>query len=271
MPAALASAQRAQLSWALQWVFDVPDSDDELTDAQQLALNIVRRIGRLVRTAAVFSVGVILIRAGGQGRLSVGGNELSISGAWPLLIFVAFTAAHVYWAWYALDKMSEVGEQMDAQRRGRQLLRRVQTDAGWFLGGLMPRTDRIRPNSRVVRMDLRDPTTLISCGIALVVLVACLPWTVTKQGFALTGGATSAIVCAIAALAVVAVNWNAATTWIVTLSQLGLPPEQQWALNEGRALISAPVPQWLTSMTSMTFWAVVAAVVLIPLIVIFAR
>src|SRR5262249_16951808 len=128
------------------------------------------------QAAAVLAVAVIVVRATGQTKFGVAGSTVPLTGVWPLAVFAAFTAAHAYWAWYALEKMDDVRRGEDPQRRGQQLLRLVATDTGWFLGGLTARTERIRPGSSVVRMDLRDPTTLISYGVALLVFVACLPW-----------------------------------------------------------------------------------------------
>jgi hypothetical protein len=247
----------------------VPDGDNALTDAQQLVLNYVRRIARIAQAGALLAIAVILVRATGQGEISVAGTKIPLSGVWPLVVFAGFTAAHVYWTWYALEMMDEVRRQTDSEERGQELLRLVRTDTGWFLGGLMPRTDRIGPDSRVVHMDLRDPTTLISCGLALLVFVACLPWTVTKQDLALEGGTAHVIVFTVAAFAVVTINWSAASTWIVTLSQLGLPPALQWA-TEDVWVVSAPIEQWRLTQSRLRTWAIVVAVVLTPLVLIFA-
>jgi hypothetical protein len=210
----------------------VTDGDIPLTDAQQLVLNYVRRIGRMTQAAGILALAVILIRATGQGEITIGGSRIPVRGIWPVLVFGAFAAAHVYWMWFALDKMDDVRKEADAERRGQQLFRLVQTDAGWFLGGLLPRTDRIRPGSRIVRMEPRDPTALLSCGVALLVVIACLPWTVSNHALVLTGGVINLFVLAIAALIIIAINWTAGATWIVTLSQLGLPSEQQWAMDD---------------------------------------
>lgn len=156
---------------------------------------------------------VAVLKLTGSASFVWQGVEVETALSWvPLL---GFTLAHVYVAIIfvrATERLWEVGSAHDRIAA----YDHVTAKGGLFVRGMSARVEyRIYNNRwRVYDMSLRDPTTYVAVGSAVLVLVAVIP-------FQHEDSAVQAAL-AVVGVAIAFLNWRIGAVWITALSALTL-------------------------------------------------
>jgi hypothetical protein len=262
----------ASLSWSVSWERSVASligraMPIELSPDQKVVLGHLKAIGKILVVSGGVAIATILARLLGQDLLDSSVFKAPVRLAW--LFFLPATIAHVFWTRFALYKMSDIRHQDADQTAGKALVGEIRSGDSMFLRGLVPRTEGVRPGSRVVEMSHRDPTTWLAYGLVVLVVIAILPWQLKDGALRWDGGLARALTLAGVALVVVVVNWLAGTLWVVMLSQLTLATDKQWAFD--RLPFGSTVGiRWRSRLRIVQVLVVVTFLALLPFVLIAA-
>lgn len=230
----------------------------DLTGDQKLALGHFKMISKVLLSSGAIALLTVLVRILGQVDINSTYFKAPVDYAW--LYFAAASVAHAFWAFIAVQSL----EQVRAETHAKALFDEVRTSESLFLRGLIPRTEPTSHGSWAVRMSYRDPTTWISCGLALTVFFAILPWRI-EHGIHWDGSLKNTVTLAVTALVIVTANWLIGSVWAVALSQLALPHNEQQAFR--MVVISDPIgPRWFFRLSCLSILAVLALAILISVL-----
>jgi hypothetical protein len=155
-----------------------PEAKRVVTYAERVSATLA--LGGTVCTAA------ILGRAFGHDTIKV--QSFDIPLGYIAAVIGIGTVAHVFWSFFILkdlvkfQKLLQIKEgeippsESESRVSTQTLFDEIRTHKGLFLLGLVPRT--FRDGSSIAKMSLSDPTTWLSYGIALLTIIAILPWRV---------------------------------------------------------------------------------------------
>jgi hypothetical protein len=265
---------------------------DELSAAAKNVVGYAETISKTLVVGGSVAVAAIAARALGSDEIKVGPINLPVG--YTALVIGLGTLAHAFWSSHILTTLSEFYdvERKAARQKFRlehpdmkptytvsdkpeldvlnnryfdalleygdstqKLFDEIRTQKGLFLRGLVPRT--LREGSRIARMSWSDPTTLLSYGLALLIIVAILPWRYDNG----VRWASPKMIIAYAAIALILVitNWFAGGLWIISVSRL----TEDAGANLGSLYSSRKLLRLIR--TTATFIAlIIVAVMLIP-------
>jgi hypothetical protein len=208
---------------------------DELSPAAKNVVGYAEAISKTLVVGGSVAVAAIAARTLGSDAIKVG--PISLPVGYTALVIGLCTLAHVFWSFHILTTLSEFYDVEEKRAKEKfflehpdaryakdleygdstqKLFDEIRTQKGLFLRGLVPRT--IRESSRIARMSWSDPTTWLSYGLALLTIVAILPWRYHNG----VHWASQKTIIAYAAIALILVitNWFAGGFWILSLSRL---------------------------------------------------
>lgn len=195
--------------------------EDELPATAKNVVGYAETISKTLIVGGGVCVAAIAARALGSDEIKVGALNLPVG--YTTLVIGLGTLTHVFWSSHILTALLEFsrGEVKRAQHTleysdsTQKLFDEIRTQKGLFLRGLVPRT--LREGSRIARMSWSDPTTWLSYGLALLTIVAILPW---RYDDGVVRWAPPKMLIAYAAIALILVitNWFAGGLWIISLS-----------------------------------------------------
>lgn len=186
----------------------------------KIVVGYASKIGGILLAGGVLALVATGARALGLDQIEYHSLDIPLSYLWVL--FMLGTFAHVIYARFIVTRLvdlhynSESERKTDSVARGQQVFDEIRTLDTLVLQGLMPRTEPTRPGSRIIKMSPKDLTTWVSLGLALVTVVALLPWRwdhglhFASIGVSLAYGAIAAII--------VGLNWWAGGYWIIRVS-----------------------------------------------------
>jgi hypothetical protein len=209
---------------------------DVLPAAAKNVVGYAETISKTLMVGGAVCVGAIAARALGSNEIKVG--PLNLPVGYTTLVVGLGTLTHVFWSSHILtalreffrDEVLRVQEKYHSEHpdispfdyeydsdSAQELFDEIRTQKGLFLRGLVPRT--LREGSRIARMSWSDPTTWLSYGLALLTIVAILPWRY-DNGVVRWESPKMLIAYAAIALILVITNWFAGALWIISLSSL---------------------------------------------------
>jgi hypothetical protein len=248
---------------------------DELPAAAKNVVGYAESISKTLIVGGAVAIAAIAARVLGQEQIKVG--PISLPVGYTALVIGLGTLTHVFWSSHILGALREFarGEVLRAQEKRRlehpdsspfdydleysdstqKLFDEIRTQKGLFLRGLIPRT--VREGSRIARMSWSDPTTWLSYGLAVLTIVAILPW---RYDNGLRWPSPKMIIAyAAIALILVITNWFAGGVWIISLSRL----TEDASSNLHRLDSSRTLLRFLTTTATMIV-LIIGAVMLIP-------
>jgi hypothetical protein len=217
-----------------------------------------KSVGRILFAGGVVSLLVISARLFGMTTVSALNIVTPLRQAW--ILFVALSLAHSFWARFLALDLAELQELDHDNEAGKQLLRIVATDSGIMLRGLIPRVNRL--SGHIYAMSLRDPSTWLSCGLALSVFVAILPWHIVHGSLTRDGSVSRLIVLIILGLIVLFANWTIGGTWILMLSQLAEPDGDPEIYQ-----VDGSWPNWMNGFITVQILGIIFIFALLPFII----
>lgn len=169
-------------------------------------------VGAIVFLKFLNLLGIVSIQTFDWGNI-----KISITNVWLIFfIFLLFTFAHYYTGLLLLAKSTHKLWETNSTELSRTAFEKVVETGGVYVRGLIARTQHLKNTPWIYKMERDDPSTLVSHGAALLLVLAIVPWNFSdlRQFFTFL----------ILAVLVTIVNWLIGGTWIVALSELTLEP-----------------------------------------------
>lgn len=185
-------------------------------------------------------------------------KDFKVPLTYTVAIFFAGTIVHIFWTRFIIQGLNKIADDdfKDPSHHSiAMLFDEISNSKKRFLNGLVARSKPIRKHSRIAEMSLSDPTTYLSYGLAVLTILAILPWRV-DNGLRWSGSWWTVLAYATMALILVVINWWIGGLWIITLSLMKDEPKVRRDLetdslhpewwDEPPASSGLPVPKFST-------------------------
>jgi hypothetical protein len=193
-------------------------------------LGYAEKISKILQAGGLFAGSVVAARFLGYDKISV--HDLKIPLNYVVVIIFIGTGFHVFWAQFIIAGLNKLADDEFKDPRHlwlAMLFDEIHTNKGLFLRGLVARSQPVRKGSRVALMAIDDPTTWLSYGLALLTILAIIPWWIdnglrwAEPWWVAPAYATMAIILAV-------INWRVGALWIVMLSKMKDDPRVRRSL-----------------------------------------
>jgi hypothetical protein len=202
-------------------------AEDNLDHRQKMVIEDAKWVDKILTVGAGLAGIIVVAKILSINTLAWNGITVSLTNAW--IIFVPLTIAHIYTANFPLSRsiclLWRENLWVNSAEQGRAVFEKVTEAGGIFMHGLVPRTKRVKMfGFYQYFMSSYDPTTPISYGAGLLLILAIVPWNFSNRVlfFLLLAGS----------IVIVVVNWLIAGGWAVSLSQLTIEPSKATLLQE---------------------------------------
>jgi hypothetical protein len=186
-------------------------TDPTSTALKERVLNNFNSIDRVLKFFLTLAALTCLLKLTNQLTLSL--NGVAVPTKWAWAVSVAFTVAHLFTTWRFQQSARLLLSLSNATDR-QNLFDRITSSGGPWVRNLIPR----RKKRYVYRMKWRDPSTIVSYGAVVVMVIAIVQFDFNNP--------SRTIKYAVVALAIVIVNWLIGARWAVTLSDFAVDSQQ---------------------------------------------
>jgi hypothetical protein len=199
--------------------------DSALPPLAKTVVGYAENISKTLLTGGGIAASVVVARILGQDKIKIHDFEIPLGS---IVVIVAIgTVAHIFWARFIILGLHELADDeiKDPSRHSlTALFNDISGSKSLFLNGLIARNQPVKPGSRMAKMSVKDPTTWLSHGLAMVIIVAILPWRIDK-GFRWLEPWWVILEYAAMALIFIAINWWIGGLWITMLSLMKDDPQ----------------------------------------------
>jgi hypothetical protein len=229
---------------------------NELSPDSKITLGYIQGIAKMLLGAGAVAVVTVVARLLGRDTIKISVFSLEIPLGAVAVVFVVGTAAHLFWTCFLISALQRVAgdSDPDSWEESKKLFDEIRSSDSRMLRGMVPRTERSGPGSRLVQMSLGDPTTWLAVGLSVVVVAAILPWRI-DDGLKWGDGQALALQV-VTCVVVVVLNWWAGGLWAIGVSRLTTEVGfDRFRIFEGSTVFTS---QASTSRAGLVFGSVVA-------------
>ena len=199
----------------------IQNSETSLSHLQTQVVEDAKWVDKVLMSGTFF-IGIIvfikflnLLKVVSIQTFDWGNIQVSITNVWLIFFIICiFTVAHFYTGFLLLVKSTHKMWEANSDELGITAFEKVVETCGIYVRGLIARTQHHKNTPLVYKMDLDDPSALVSHGAAILFILAILPWDFSNLRLF--------FICFILAIILTIVNWLVGGTWIVALSELTL-------------------------------------------------
>lgn len=192
----------------------------ELPPDAKNVVGYATRISNLLIFGGVVTACVVVTRGLGYDKIKI--RDIEIPLGYTAAIIGIGTLAHIFWAKIIILSLYHL---VSAEERGdnvsmlQSLFNEIRTQNSLFLQGLRKRSDLVPGTSLIRQMSTADPTAWLSIGLALLTLLAILPWRI-DHGLRWAEPKWLILANVAISLILVVINWWVGGLWIILLSRM---------------------------------------------------